>query len=188
MSLSKIVKIAELHPSGVANLTKEFADDKVVENPYDIEPDSSGLTKRAIQKLWEAVQGDDDFSRYDFQKGPFAENLDRLVTVVNEETTKREDYDGVRVPDNIRFAQLAYLQSPVSDGKEFSYGLLLHFGHYTGGHEPMEMAVLLPRRKDANTTPALLLSNNFHESDVKGLEVMTEAVRYGHQKMMQHRS
>ena len=172
MSLSKIVRIAELHPSGVANLTKEFTQSRAVENPYTIKPDARGLAQRAIQKLWEAVQGEGDFSGYDFQKGPFYEDLDRLVSVVNNETLKREDYSGIRVPDNIKFAQLAHLKKPVVDEKEYSYGLLLHFGQYSGGTGPEEMAVLLPRRMDANTTPALLLSNNFAESYVKGLEIM----------------
>lgn len=177
MSTSKTVRISELYPSNVQDLSKFFRDAQAVHSPYGLSRE--GSTERQIQNLVAEVETGQDISDPKRTNGPYSTNLDERVDTVNAATTFRTNDPTKQVPEDIRFVQLAHLHDPEVDGQRYSYGLFMHFGVYENPSIPREFAVLLPYEKQKGV-PALVLSNG--EVADKPLELMIKALAYSRQR------
>ena len=82
-----------------------------------------------------------------------------------------------RIPSDIRFVQLAWFHEPEVDGKEYSFGIMLHYGQVIIGDDSREFAVLFPYESDKNV-PLYLLSNNMPHDHDKLIKEMTHAFSY----------
>ncbi|MBU0980812.1 MAG: hypothetical protein KJ709_08465 [Nanoarchaeota archaeon] len=181
MTLSKTVRISELYPSRVEDLTKTFRNVTRIHAPYG--GSRGGTQKRMIQMLVDEVERELDISDPDRTNGPYSNKLKSLVDAVNRETTELTEDPEKQVPEEIRFMQLAHFQDPEVDGQVYSYGLFLHYGTY-GTKHTKELAVLLPYERD-ETLPALILSNNWQEDYEKTLGLLIKAIAYGREKAAQ---
>jgi hypothetical protein len=177
MSISKTVRISELYPSNVQDLTKSFREADLISDPYGLSRD--GSTKRQIQNLVAEVEAGLKIKDPARRNGPYSSNLDGRVDAVNSATTVITDDPSKQVPKDIRFIQLAHFHNPEVDGHQYSYGLMMHFTSDNLSDATEEFAVLVPYEKDENI-PALILSNG--EKIDKSLELMVKVLAYARQK------
>ena len=177
MSTSKTVRISELYPSNVQDLTKFFREVTAVHTPYGLSRD--GSTERQIQNLVAEVEAGLNITDPERKNAPYSSNLDGRVDAVNSATTIRTNESSKQVPEDIRFIQLAHFHNPEVDGNQYSYGLMMHFGSYGVPDATREFAVLVPFQRDQNV-PALILSNGEHID--KPLELMVKSLAYARQR------
>ena len=175
MSISKIVRISELYPSKVRDLSKSFREMSAIHRPYGLSSDDSNA--RQIQKLVEEVETGLNIRDPERRNEPYSSNLDERVDAVNSATTIIESDSSRQVPEEIRFIQLAHFHHPEIDGQQYSYGLMMHFGDYLG--QTREFAVLVPFEREKNV-PAIMLSNGQRINDP--LESMVKALVYARQR------
>lgn len=177
MSIQRTIRISELYPSRVQDLSKSFRDVHAVHSPYGISRD--GSTERQIQNLVAEVEAGLDIKDPERTNGPYSSNIDERVEAVNAATTVRTSDPSNQVPEDIRFIQLAHFHNPDVDGQRYSFGLMMHFGVYGTPDNAREFAVLLPYEKQKDV-PALILSNG--EIADKPLELMVKALAYARQR------
>jgi hypothetical protein len=173
MSVSETVRIGELYPSGVQDLSKIFREVRRVYDPYA--PRREDSIEHEISELVAEVEADLNIEDPKRTNAPYSRDLDRRVDEVNSATTVLIINRPQQVPEDIRLIQLAYFHEPQVGNQEYSYGLMMHYAI----DPTSEVAVLLPYARDKNV-PALILSNGAHVDHA--VELITKALRYARER------